>query len=196
MRVSVTGKQLDIGDALRGHVEEKLTAVVGKYFDRFIEAVVTVARSGPMYRTDLNVHVSTGITLLSHDEGGDPYAAFETALEKLDKRLRRYKRRMRKHHDGIPADSTVPAQDHILAPEEEHEEEPLELNPVVIAEMRTSIPTVTVGEAVMRMDVGDLPVLMFNNRATGVLNVVYRRKDGNVGWIEPQGAAAGGGNAP
>lgn len=190
MRINVTGKQLDVGDALRSHVEDKLSAVVEKYFDRFIDANVTIAMDGPMFRADLSVHVGTGIKLQSHEEGGDAYAAFELALEKMDKRLRRYKRRARNHHDVSMADFVdQAAQSYVLAAEEEHENEPETLQPVIVAETSMSIPTVTVGEAVMRMDLGDLPVLMFQNRATGALNVVYRRADGNVGWIEPDGAA-------
>ena len=191
MRVYVTGKQLDIGDALRSHVEEKLGAVVEKYFDRFIDAHVTVATDGPLFRADLSVHVGTGITLQSKEEGGDAYAAFELALEKMDKRLRRYKRRVRNHHDVVRADYTdMAGQAYVLAAEEEHEVEPETLQPVIVAETRTSIPTVSVGEAVMRMDLSDVPVLMFQNSATGALNVVYRRTDGNIGWIEPEGALA------
>jgi len=191
MRINVTGKQLDVGDALRSHVEDKLSAVVEKYFDRFIDAQVTIATDGPLFRADLSVHVGTGIKLQSHEEGGDAYAAFELALEKMDKRLRRYKRRVRSHHDIATRTDTVDmaAQSYILAAEEEHETEPETLQPVIVAETSMSIPTVTVGEAVMRMDLEDLPVLMFQNRATGSLNVVYRRKDGNVGWIEPDGTA-------
>ena len=189
MRVYVTGKQLDIGDALRGHVEEKLSAVVEKYFDRFIDAHVTMAMDGPLLRADLSVHVGTGITLQSREEGGDAYAAFELALEKLDKRLRRYKRRVRSHHDVARVDYTdMAGQAYVLAAEEEQEIEPETLQPVIVAETRTSIPTVSVGEAVMRMDLSDVPVLMFQNSATGALNVVYRRTDGNIGWIEPEGA--------
>lgn len=192
MRINVTGKQLDVGDALRSHVEDKLSAVVEKYFDRFIDAHVTIAMDGPMFRADLNVHVGTGIKLQSHEDGGDAYAAFELALEKMDKRLRRYKRRARNHHDIAARAADImdlEAQSYVLAAEEEQENEPDSLQPVIVAETSMSIPTVTVGEAVMRMDLGDLPVLMFQNRASGALNVVYRRKDGNVGWIEPDGAA-------
>jgi len=190
MRINVTGKQLDVGDALRSHVEEKLSAVVEKYFDRFIDAQVTIAMDGPMFRADLSVHVGTGINLQSHEEGGDAYAAFELALDKMDKRLRRYKRRVRNHHDIAKAEMVdMAAQSYVLAAEEEHETEPDSLQPVIVAETSMSIPTVTVGEAVMRMDLGELPVLMFQNRATGALNVVYRRSDGNVGWIEPEIAA-------
>jgi ribosomal subunit interface protein len=191
MRINVTGKQLDVGDALRSHVEDKLSAVVEKYFDRFIDAHVTIAMDGPMFRADLSVHVGTGIKLQSHEEGGDAYAAFELALEKMDKRLRRYKRRVRNHHDlATRADAVdMAAQSYVLAAEDEHEIEPETLQPVIVAETSMSIPALSVGEAVMHMDLGDLPVLMFQNRATGSLNVVYRRKDGNVGWIEPDGAA-------
>jgi ribosomal subunit interface protein len=198
MRVVVTGKQLDIGAALRGYVEEKLMAAVSKYFDNPIEGQVTISREGPMYRADLSAHVGAGMDVQSHGEGGDAYAGFETALERMDKRLRRYKRRLRDHHiHASRADlAETQAQSYVLAAEAEDgaetEDAPESAQPIVVAETRTMVPTVTVGDAVMRMDLADLPVLMLRNPASGEFNVVYRRTDGNIGWIGPEDGAVKG----
>lgn len=189
MRVSVTGKQLDVGEALKSYVADKLTSAVVKYFDNPIEGQVTISREGSLYRADLNAHVGAGISLQSHGEGGDAYAGFESALDKIDKRLRRYKRRIRKHSESLKTESrSTEGQSYVLASEEGGDEAPEELQPIIIAETRMDIPVVTVGEAVMRMDLGDHPVVMFRNRSNGELNVVYRRDDGNIGWIEPTSA--------
>ena len=188
MQLSVTGKQLDVGDALRTHVEESLEASVGKYFDNAIEANVVFSRVAHRYRTDISVHVGRGILVQSHAEVSEPYPAFDTALEHLDKRLRRHKRRLRNHHKGAK-EKFLPAQQYILAGETEEPpaEESEKQWPVIIAEMATEIPMLTVEEAVMRLDLGELPALMFSNSAHRGLNVVYRRSDGNIGWIDPQG---------
>ena len=188
MQLSVTGKQLDVGDALRTHVEESLQASVGKYFDNAIDAKVVFSRVAHQYRADISVHVGRGILVQSHAEVSEPYPAFDTALEQLDKRLRRHKRRLRNHHKGAK-EKFLPAQQYILAGETEERpaEESEKQWPVIIAEMATEIPMLTVEEAVMRLDLGELPALMFSNSAHRGLNVVYRRSDGNIGWIDPQG---------
>ena len=188
MQLSVTGKQLDVGDALRTHVEESLQASVGKYFDNAIEANVVFSRVAHRYRTDISVHVGRGILVQSHAEVNEPYPAFDAALERLGKRLRRHKRRLRNHHKGAK-EKFLPAQQYILAGETEESlaEENEKQWPVIIAEMATEIPMLTVEEAVMRLDLGELPALMFSNSAHRGLNMVYRRSDGNIGWIDPQG---------
>lgn len=188
MQFSVTGKQLDVGDALRTHVEESLQASVDKYFDNAIEANVVFSRVARHYRADISVHVGRGILVQSHAEVREPYPAFDAALERLGKRLRRHKRRLRNHHKSAK-EKFLPAQQYILAGETEEPlaEESEKQWPVIIAEMATEIPTLTVGEAVMRLDLGELPALMFSNSAHRGLNVVYRRSDGNIGWIDPQG---------
>jgi len=187
MHVLITGKQIDIGGTLRSHVEDRLASGVAKYFDRAIEAHVVFSREGPLYRADCSTHVGSGITVQSHAEADEIYASFDLAADRIEKRLRRYKRRLRNHHKISPLES-IDAQAYVIAAEEEHEqgEEPEHLHPVIVAETTTDISLLTVGEAVMRMDLAELTVMMFRNRAHGGLNVVYRRADGNIGWIDPR----------
>lgn len=188
MRVLITGRQIDVGEALRSHIEERLVAGVSKYFDRAIEAHVVVSRQGPRFRADCSVHVGSGITVQSHGEADEIYASFDLGAERVEKRLRRYKRRLRNHHK-VAIDETITASAFIIAAEDEEAEEPEgadEFQPVIVAETTAEISLLTVGEAVMRMDLGNLPAMMFRNRAHGGLNVVYRRADGNIGWIDPR----------
>lgn len=192
MKVVVTGKQLDAGDALRIHVEQSLQSTIKKYFNQTIEAHVTFSREAHMFRADCSVQVGQGMSLQAQAEAGDIYAAFDNSAEKLEKRLRRYKRRLNNHHkEKNNHGETLEAASYVLAVEEEGGEEPESLLPVIIAEMSMEIPEATVGEAVMRMDLADVSTLMFRNRAHGGLNVVYRRPDGNIGWIDPQGTKSG-----
>lgn len=187
MRIVITGKQIDVGDALRSHVEDRLEVGVTKYFDRAIDAHVVFSRQGPLFRADCSVHVGAGINVQSHAELDEIYASFDVAAERVEKRLRRYKRRLRNHHK-MPLGETLPAQSYVIAAETEDAEEPeeaVEFQPVIVAEASTEIASLTVGEAVMRMDLASLPAMMFRNRAHGGLNVVFRRPDGNIGWIDP-----------
>ncbi len=190
MQLSVKGKQLDVGDAWRGHVEANLPAVVAKYFDNAQDAQVILSREGSTFRVDITVHVGKRIIVQSHGATGDAYSAFDEAGEHLGKRLRRYKRRLRDHHrDRSDEVESMPAQQYVLAGEdgaaETNSDERDE--PVVIAEMETAIEILSVGEAVMRMDLANLPALMFRNRAHGGLNMVYHRGDGHIGWVDPRG---------
>jgi ribosomal subunit interface protein len=192
MQLTVTGKQVDVGGALRRHVEDSLDALLGKYFRTAIEAHAVFAREAHLIRTDLSLHIGRGIMIKSGAAAPDYYPAFDAAAERLAKQLRRYKRRLRDHHARLrnQAEDLETARAFVLAPvDEEAETEPVPdgeaTAPVVIAEMSTELPRLTVGEAVMRMDLADAPVLLFRNRSHGELNVVYRRGDGNVGWIDP-----------
>jgi ribosomal subunit interface protein len=186
MQIQVNGKQIDVGDALRSHVTERLTGAVTKYYDRAVDAQVTFSKEGHEFRTDCTLHLSTGMRLHAHSSSSDIYAAFEGAVERLEKRLRRYKRRLKDHH-AQAAREALPMQEapsYVIAADEE-EEVAEDLQPVIIAETRTPVRTLTVGEAVMVMDFEELPALVFRNRAHGGINVVYRRADGNIGWIDP-----------
>ena len=192
MQLTVTGKQVDVGGALRRHVEESLDALLGKYFRTAIEAHAVFAREAHLIRTDLSLHIGRGIMIKSAATASDYYPAFDAAAERLAKQLRRYKRRLRDHHARLRnlAEDLETARAFVLAPvDEEAESETMPdgegTAPVVIAEMSTELPRLTVSEAVMRMDLADAPVLLFRNRSHGELNVVYRRGDGNVGWIDP-----------
>jgi len=190
MEIQISGKQIDIGDALRVYVTDKLNAGVTKYFDRPVDAHVAFAREGQEFRADVSVHLSSGISLQTSGQTGEIYSAFDMAIERLETRLRRYKRRLKDHHntnkDPFPA---MMAQSYVIQPDDENGEERDGLQPVIIAEDTTDIKTLSVGEAVMQMDLQEAPVLLFKNAANEGLNMVYRRPDGNIGWVDPQNGA-------
>ncbi len=185
MDISVKGKNLDVGEALRGHAEGNLSSAVGKYFERAIDASVVFTRQGRQLRADISVHPGPrGMVVQGRSESDDPYAAFDGALERISKQLRRYKRRLTNHHKGH-WEEILPALQYVILPNHEDEEVDVDAQPVIVAEMPDEIATLSVSEAVMRMDLADLPVTMFRDRASGRLNVVYHRTDGNIGWIDP-----------
>ena len=190
MQLTVTGKQIDIGAALRAHVESSLDSILDKYFKTAIEAHVVVSKEAHLIRAEISLHIGRGIVVNAGAAVGDAYAAFDAAAERVAKQLRRYKRRLRDHHAKIrePAEIGERARDYVLAPVgggSRTEEDPAG-GPAVIAEISTELPRLTVGEAAMRMDLADAPVLLFRNRSHGELNLVYRRADGNIGWIDPE----------
>jgi ribosome hibernation promoting factor len=203
MQISIRGKQLDVGDALREHIRSRLGETVEKYFGQAIESSVVLSREGPLYRADISVHVGRNILVQGHAGADSPYGAFDGAAERIAKRLRRYKRRLRQHRNAKAerASENLVAQQYILAeePEPAPDDEAAAVTepdaPVVVAEMTTEIETLTVSEAVMRMDLADQPALVFRNRSHGEINVIYRRRDGNLGWIDPMSPVpAGAGN--
>lgn len=192
MHISVKGKQLDVGEAWRSHVEESLPGIVGKYFENAQDAQVTLGKQGSTFHVDMIVHIGKKILVQSHGATGDAYSAFEEAANHLATRLRRYKRRLRDHHHQRPEQAeALPAQQYVLAGEEGAVESEEKDEPIVIAEMETGIETLSVGEAVMRMDLANLPAMMFRNRAHGGLNMVYHRGDGHIGWVDPRGNRRG-----
>ena len=188
MQLTVKGKHVDIGDALRTRVETGLEAILGKYFKTAIEAHVVFSREAHLVRAEISLHVGRGIVVNAGATATDYYPAFAAAADRLAKQMRRYKRRLRDHH-AKHHDSGERATTYVLAPpiddEEKSAEEP-DGAPVVIAEISSELPRLTVGEAVMRMDLAAAPVLLFRNRSHGELNLVYRRPDGNIGWVDPE----------
>jgi ribosomal subunit interface protein len=195
MNLTVKGKNIDVGEALRTHVAQSLDHAIAKYFGNPIEATVIFSKQSHLFSADIAVHIGRGILVHAEESADQAYAAFDQAVDHLTKRMRRYKRRLRDHHRAET--QSFRASQYILAPEAEEEVEAATVNgseaPAVIAEMQTEIPTLTVGEAVMRLDLSNLKAMMFLNRAHGGLNMVYRRNDGNIGWVDPRlGAAAGG----
>lgn len=189
MQIQVHGNHLDIGDALREHVEESLGASVAKFLDRPFEANVYFSRQRNTFHVQCSVHIGAGINVQSHFDASDPYVAFDSAMERFETQLRRYKRRLKNHHKSqrsVRSEDLI-AQNYVLASEPEGAEESDEpMEPVIIAETNKRISTLTVGEAVMRMDLEDMPAFMFRNKSHGRLNMVYRRPDGNVAWLDPQ----------
>ncbi|MFT4150615.1 MAG: ribosome-associated translation inhibitor RaiA [Paracoccaceae bacterium] len=188
MRYQISGKQIDIGEALQTHVKAELGEVIEKYAQRPTDAMIVFSRSAHEYVCEATIHLATGLNASAKGHATEVYAAFESCREKMDKQLRRYKRRLRSHQ----RDRTSPVEfgestSYILAPTEEPEDsDAAELQPIVIAEMETKIPSITVGEAVMQLELAGQKMLVFRNEGHGGVNVVYRREDGNIGWIDPR----------
>lgn len=194
-QVQVKGKQIDVGESLRGHVQQSLGELVGKYFKTPLDASVVFSREAHLFRADISVHAARGITLQSNFAANDPYPAFDEAAARMAKRLVKYKKRLIGLHQqkDLPDKHAylhaVPANQYILNPEHDHgEDEGTAHAPLIIAEMQTAIESLTVSEAVMKLDLADLPALLFHNRGHGHLNMVYRRADGNIGWVDPANA--------
>lgn len=192
MEISVSGKHVDVGDAFREYAEDQLTDSVTKYFDQAIDAHVTVSREGSMMHVDISVHPGPrGMVVQGRGEAAEAYPAFDAALERIAKQLRRYKRRLIGDQRRRAAnDDVVMAQQYVIQADSGEEEVAVDDQPIIVAEMQTDIATLSVSEAVMHMDLADLPVLMFRNVKTNALSVVYHRKDGNIGWIDPSPSGA------
>lgn len=191
MKLSISGKQIDVGEALQGHVRAALESTVGKYFDHALDGSVQFSREAHLMRCDIQVHARRGIFMQSEASAEDPYLSFDRALERMGKRLRRYKRRLRDHNAAQASEIESEAvQQFVLRGEtddgSDNHQEPDRLDPVVVAEMQTKLHTLTVGEAVMRLDLTGDAAMMFRNSAHGGLNMVYRRTDGNIGWVDPK----------
>ena len=188
MNFQVSGRQIDIGEALQTHVRDSLTSVVEKYAGRPTDAQVVFSKNAHEFCCEATVHLSTGLTAQAKAHATEIYAAFDLCSEKLEKQLRRYKRRLKDHHrDRTKPVESIGAAAYILAPGGDTEEtEPDTLQPMIIAEMETKVPSLSVGEAVMQMELQGAPLLVFRNEGqkSGV-NIVYRRDDGNIGWIDP-----------
>ncbi len=188
MRYQISGKQIDIGAALQTHVKTELDDMLGKYAGRPTEANVTFSKSGHEFVCESVVHLSTGLNAQASGKATEIYAAFDLSSEKMDKQLRRYKRRLKDHHKerSQPVELSD-AGSYILAPRDESEEaEQDAVSAMIVAEMETKIPSISVGEAVMQMEIANAPVLVFRNEKHNGVNVVYRRDDGNIGWIDPR----------
>lgn len=193
MRIRVSGKDIDIGESLQTHATQQLNETLGKYAGRPTDATVTFSRNGHLFCCEVFVHLSTGLVLQAKGDAVEVYAAFEAARERMAKQLRRHKRRLKDHHKERPGPvETVPARATVLAPLGEEEEAGEDgthgavPGPTIIAETELRLPSLSVAEAVMQMDLAHAPVLVFRNEKGGAINVVYRREDGNIGWIDPR----------
>lgn len=192
MQISVSGKGLDIGEAFQEHAEGRLEEGLRKYLDRIVSADVIVSKEAHLFEVKIHANPGTSSQIVIKSTGTSPdiYAAFDTAADKVEKQLRRYKRRITNHHKNTQAEVIdFSAVSYTLDPEK-HEEADDDIhtdtsNSLVIAETQMDISTLTVSEAVMRLDLGELPVLLFKNAANGELNVLYRREDGNIAWVDP-----------
>ncbi|MDO5631269.1 MAG: ribosome-associated translation inhibitor RaiA [Paracoccus sp. (in: a-proteobacteria)] len=188
MRYTISGKHLDVGDALTSHVKTELGETIDKYSQRPTDAAITFSRDAHQYTCDAVVHLSTGLTVQAKGSASEVYAAFEACREKMDKQLRRYKRRLKDHHKErqSPVEFGQAGMYVLAADEDEWESRDAGLEPIIIAEMETRVPTLSVGDAVMQMELAGAPLLVFRNEKHGGVNVVHRREDGNVGWIDPR----------
>jgi ribosomal subunit interface protein len=184
MSLRISGKNLDIGDAFRAHAEGRLNEAMAKYFDGGFNGHLTLEREGPGFRTECVVHLDTGIMLRAEGRAQDPHQSFDKAAERIEKRLRRYKGKLKDHHATRRAEATLAAS-YVLAAPDENADTVAEDSPAIIAEETTRLETLTVGGAVMAMDLAEAPVLVFRSAVHGEINVVYRRRDGHIGWIDP-----------
>ena len=196
LQVQIAGKKIEIGAALQERIAFGLESRVSKYFNRTGEAFVTVSKPGWAFNVDCSIHLPSGVTLQAHGEGDDGYQAFEMALDKIEKRVRRYKNRLRDHRAKDGGSEIV--LERIILPQPETTEDTDGLaadgldgdagvgdSPAIVAESDTRIQTMTVSMAVMQLELADSPAVLFRNAAHGRLNMVYKRPDGNVGWVDP-----------
>lgn len=189
MTLRISGKQMEIGEAFRTRIDSRIGEIVEKYFDGGFSGHVTVEKEGSRFSADCVLTLDTGITLQAGGLAQDPQLAFDAAAERLEKRLRRYKRRLKSHNGVTGADSFDVAY-RIMAPLAEEEEVPEDFAPTVIAESSLTLRTMTVASAVIELDTKDSPVFVFKNAGTDQVNIVYRRTDGHIGWIDPALATA------
>ena len=184
MNLRVSGKNMDVGDVLREKAQDHFDNAVDKYFDGGYNGHLTLEREGSGYRADSVVHLDSGVVLQASAVAADATAAFETMAAHIEKRLRRYKRKLKSHRRKSGSDSFA-AQSYVLAAPEGQEEVTEDFNPPIIAESTENLGTMSVGEAVMELDLAQSDVVVFRHAGHGGVNVVYRRSDGNIGWIDP-----------
>ena len=191
MSFRVSGKNLDIGEALRTRVNARVAEALTKYFDGGYSGHVTVGKDGFGFRTECAIHLDSGITLHTEGMAADAYSSADQAALRIEKRLRRYKRRLkgRAAHNG-GADRAGAQSYVIAAPDDESDEEITDFNPVIIAESTTTLERLSVSDAVMELDMTGAPVVVFRHAVTGRVNMVYRRADGNIGWVDPPAATS------
>jgi len=187
MLYQITGKQIDIGEALQTHAKSVVDAIAAKYAERPTDATIIFSRSASEFACEVSVHLSTGITAQANAHDHEIYASFDAASEKVEKQLRRYKRRLKDHHrDRAHPVELSGASSYVLSNQgESNDPEPETLQPLIVAEMEQKKQSLSVGEAVMQMELAGAPVLVFRNEGHNGVNVVYRREDGNIGWVDP-----------
>jgi ribosomal subunit interface protein len=185
MTIQVTGKNLDVGVALRGYVQERITHTVEKYIGRKPAGHVRIEKEHGEFRTNCTIHLWQGMSLEAHGAAPDAYQSADRACERLEKRVRRYTRKVKRHGGLQTTRKETQARDYVLQSPLEGQEESDEDNPIVVAEAETVVHEMTVSDAVMQMDLSDRPFVVFRNASHGEINVVYRRDDGNIGWIDP-----------
>src|SRR5947209_6866825 len=197
MTVRVSGKSISVGEALRGRVSERTEEVLRKYFDGNYSGHITLSKDGFGFRTDCALHLDSGITLEAESNAADAYLSADQALAQIEKRLRRYKSRLkdrseRKAHAASSVLAELDAPSYVIEAPSDAEDEGSGYNAVIIAEATTSLKRLSVSEAVMELDLTGAPVVVFQHGSSGRVNVIYRRPDGNIGWVDPPAVDAGG----
>ena len=188
MQVLVTGKHTDLGDALKQKAIDSLNDVVLKYFDHAVDSHVTIEKKGYLTFVDIEVHVGRNIVLRTSESEDDAYKALEKSIHKLEKNLRRYKDKLKAHHSNHDISKEEQAMQYVLADNyRDQKGTETEGQAAIVAETTTYIPALSVSEAVMRLDLSGNPAFLFKNKTHGQLNMVYVRKDGNIGWVDPEG---------
>ena len=188
MTIQVTGKNLDVGEALRSYVQERVGHSVGKFLGRDPSGHVRIEKEHGEFRTNCTIHLWQGMSLEAHGVAAEAYQSADLACERLEKRVRRYKRRLKGHGGTESVRKETPAVSYVIqAPRDDREASDDEASPVIIAESTTVVHEMTVSDAVMQMDLADQPFIVFRNAKSGQINVVYRRDDCNIGWVDPAG---------
>lgn len=192
MTIQITGKNVDAGSAFKDYVTEKLPAAIEKYVGREITAHLRLEKERGRFRSDCSIRLRSGLVIEAHGDAESAYASADVAIERLETRLRRHKRRLKQHHNGRATQGTIAetsARDYTVSVDDEGENDAHDAHPVIVAETERAIPELPVSAAVMQLDLSDRPFWVFRNAAHGGLNVVYRRGDGHIGWIDagPQG---------
>ena len=196
MTIKITGKNVDLGESLRSYALDRVETALGKFSGRPVSGQISVEKNHDGFSTQCAIHLETGLDMQSAGNGSDAYGSVDSAMERLEKRLRRYKRRLKSHSQGTVnsgqlldsagIDYVIDVERTAESPGEEGEGAGA---PAVIAEKPARVRAMAVSDAVMQMDLADQPFLVFRNAAHGGINVVYRRPDGNIGWIDPSGGA-------
>lgn len=184
----VSGKNLDVGDALKIHAEAKISESIDKYFEIGYSGHLTIEKEGNGFHAECAIHLDSGMVLQSNGQANDAYSAVDQAAERITKRLRRYKRRLKDHRATPQTQNSIPdVPYYVISTPNEENDEPIseDYSPAVIAELSRSIQKMSVSDAVQELDLTGAPVVIFQNPQDGRINVVYRRLDGHIGWIDP-----------
>lgn len=185
MHLNITGRHINIGDAFKTYINEHFSSLIKKYFDHAVDASVTISKEGHQTFTDISVHLGKSLVVQARGEGTDPYQVFDATLDKLNLRMRKYKKRLNDHHKAAKETEILQGLQYVIPMSESDGTEDGEDLPAVIAEIATEIPALSVKEAVMYLELTDHPAVLFKNKGSHHLNMIYRRSDGNIGWIDP-----------
>jgi ribosomal subunit interface protein len=193
MNLRISGKHMEIGDAFRSRIEGRIGEAIDKYFDGGFSGHVTVEKSGSRFSADCMIRLDTGMSLQATGEAQEPISAFDVAAERFEKRLRRYKRRLREHHSNGNDSGQIDVAYKVMASVSDDEEVPENYAPAIVAESTVRLKTMSVASAVIELDTKDSPVYVFRNAGNDHVNIVYRRSDGNIGWIDTSAASTANG---